>query len=119
MRRCLQGAAEIVLRSCESVVDATGGPVHLTTELRGELDSVVTQMACKGLRTLCLAVRDFAPGRPAGFFDQPPADGLTLCGLVGIKDPVRREVPDAVATCRWVHSALWNSYRTGARGDRI
>lgn len=40
------------------------------------------------------------PGRPAGFFDQPPAHELTLCCLVGINDPVRKEVPEAVATCR-------------------
>jgi len=89
-----------VLKVCESVVDASGRPVQLTDSLREELESSVTQMACKGLRTLCLAVRDFPPDRPAGFFDQSPADGLTLCCLVGIKDPVRKEVPDAVATCR-------------------
>lgn len=37
--------------------------------------------------------------RPADFFDTPPDRDLTLCCVVGIKDPVRKEVPGAVRTC--------------------
>ena len=81
----------MVLKVCENVVDRSGRPVQLTEELRKELESAVTEMACKGLRTLCLAVRDFAPSRPDGFFDEPPAQELTLCCLVGIKV---RALPD-------------------------
>lgn len=81
----LQGASEMVLEVCESVVDKSGGPVQLTDEVRKDLQKAVTQMACKGLRTLCLAVRDFQPDRPDGFFDEPPTQELTLCSLVGIK----------------------------------
>lgn len=80
-----QGASEMVLKVCESVVDSSGGPVQLSDQLRKDLEEAVTQMACKGLRTLCLAVRDFPPDRPEGFFDEPPAEELTLCCLVGIK----------------------------------
>ena len=80
-----QGASEMVLQVCESVVDSSGGPVQLSDKIRKELEEAVTQMACKGLRTLCLAVRDFPQDRPAGFFDEPPTEELTLCCLVGIK----------------------------------
>lgn len=75
----------MVLRVCESVVDGTGRPVQLEAKVRKEVEEAVTQMASKGLRTLCLAVRDFPPDRPAGFFDEPPTEALTLCCLVGIK----------------------------------
>lgn len=35
------------------------------------------------------------------FDDMANVDGaLTLLAIVGIKDPVRKEVPDAVATCQ-------------------
>lgn len=75
----------MVLKVCESVVDSTGRPVQLSDDLRKELNEAVTEMASKGLRTLCLAVRDFPPDRPSGFFDEPPTQELTLCCLVGIK----------------------------------
>ena len=81
----MQGASEMVLKVCENAVDSTGRPVQLSDDLRKELDKAVTEMASKGLRTLCLAVRDFPPERPAGFFDEPPTQELTLCCLVGIK----------------------------------
>ena len=81
----MQGAAELVLQQCESVVDASGRPVLLSQGLREELMTCITQMASTGLRTLCLAVRDFAADKPPGFFEEPPADDLTLCCLVGIK----------------------------------
>jgi P-type Ca2+ transporter type 2C len=40
------------------------------------------------------------PTRPATFFEEPPDRNLTVCCIVGIKDPVRKEVPGAVATCK-------------------
>lgn len=54
-------------------------------------------------RTLqALGYTDFPehdPQRPADFFETPPDRDLTLCCIVGIKDPVRKEVPGAVRTC--------------------
>ncbi len=75
----------MVLKVCESVVDGTGRPVQLSDDLRKELNEAVKEMASKGLRTPCLAVRDFPPDRPSAFFDKPPTEELTLCCLVGIK----------------------------------
>lgn len=42
------------------------------------------------------------PLRPENFFDDPDNTdrNLIILAIVGIKDPVRREVPDAVATCK-------------------
>ncbi|EFN50910.1 hypothetical protein CHLNCDRAFT_59377 [Chlorella variabilis] len=72
-------------------------------EMREELYRIVTEMASTGLRTLCLAYTDYAkedPSRPADYFEQPHEENLTALCIVGIKDPVRKEVPDAVATCQ-------------------
>ena len=33
-------------------------------------------------------------------WDNPPEDNMTLVALVGIRDPLRPEVPGAVATCQ-------------------
>jgi hypothetical protein len=32
------------------------------------------------------------PSRPADYFDTPPDKDITVCCIVGIKDPVRKEV---------------------------
>lgn len=40
------------------------------------------------------------PRRPADFFKEPQEFNLTATCIVGIKDPVRKEVPEAVATCQ-------------------
>ena len=75
----------MVLMRSESVVDGSGSPALLTAELRGHLEAEITRMASSGLRTLCLAVRDFDTSKPLAFFDEPPNQELTLCCLLGIK----------------------------------
>lgn len=55
---------------------------------------VVTAMASRGLRCICLAYADYPaddPSRPPDFFTDPERaeTGLTAAAIVGIKDPVR------------------------------
>ena len=98
-----KGAAEIVLQHCVGMVNAEGQVVPMTAELQDELLAMLTAMASRGLRMLCLSYRDFPlvdPGRPEDFFAMPHEEQLTALCFVGIKDPVRREVPAAVATCQ-------------------
>jgi haloacid dehalogenase-like hydrolase len=55
-----------------------------------------------GSRAQVLGYTDFPKddaSRPADFFDEPPDRDLTVTCIVGIKDPVRQEVPGAVRTC--------------------
>ena len=53
-------------------------------------------MADGGLRVLALAYRPVA----AGYEPRRLEHDLTLTGLVGLDDPARPEVPDAIARCR-------------------
>jgi hypothetical protein len=60
-------------------------------------------MASRGLRCICLTMRDFPavdPGRPTDFFEDADRvdDGLTCMAIVGIKDPVRCV---CVCVCVW------------------
>ena len=82
-----QGAAEIVLRSCTKVVSAEGSTIPLTSSMRAELEEVTTDMASRGLRTLCMTYRDFPANveRPADFFETPPDSELICCAITGIK----------------------------------
>ncbi len=99
-----KGAAEIVVRRCVAAYAPGGGPpTPLDDRDRDALIEEVTGMAATGLRTICLAQKDVPASSllPGGAPPEKPfEDGLTLMGIVGIKDPVRGEVPAAVATCQ-------------------
>ncbi|XP_036620352.1 plasma membrane calcium-transporting ATPase 1-like, partial [Trichosurus vulpecula] len=64
--------------------------------------TVIEPMASEGLRTICLAFRDFPAGEPEPEWDNENdiVTGLTCIAVVGIEDPVRPEVPDAIRKCQ-------------------
>jgi len=98
-----KGASEIVVERCVSYFDENGVITSLNPSKKEEILQYVTEMAARGLRTIGLAYTDFPsedPSRPETFFDNAPDNNLTLMAVVGIKDPVRKEVPDAVLTCQ-------------------
>ncbi len=63
-----------------------GSVVPLGAEQRAELNEVVTQMANRGLRTLCLSYTDFpAEGNPPDFLEKSYDENLVAICIVGIK----------------------------------
>jgi len=67
------------------------------------LSDVVSGMASKALRTLCLAYRDIPREMvPLDWEGQEGAmvDHMICVGVVGIQDPVRPEVPDCIRSCQ-------------------
>lgn len=64
---------------------------------------VIEPMASEGLRTICLAYRDFsaADGEPDWDSENDILTGLTCICVVGIEDPVRPEVSVAHESWRW------------------
>lgn len=69
---------------------------------------VVEPMASEGLRTICLAYRDFpaSEGEPNWDNEGHILTGLTCIAVVGIEDPVRPEVglPCLYTSARTVHT---------------
>ena len=55
--------------------------------MRTELEEATTDMASRGLRTLCMTYRDFPANveRPTDFFETPPDSELICCAITGIK----------------------------------
>ncbi|CAL2267500.1 unnamed protein product [Prunus armeniaca] len=98
LRAHTKGASEIVLASCEKVINANGEIVPLDKASINHLEVTIEQFACEALRTLCLAYVElengFSPQNPI------PVSGYTCIGIVGIKDPVRPGVKESVAICR-------------------
>jgi Ca2+ transporting ATPase len=116
-----KGASEIVLAKCAFFLGPNGETLALSKEKIDEIvRTVVEPMASNGLRTICVAYRDFKPVRDRETFgeeanvkyfdlDTPNWDAtdeseiisdLTCLCLVGIEDPVRAEVPEAIRKCQ-------------------
>jgi len=105
-----KGASEIILGRVASVMDATGVIHPMEDSERGNLtDKVINKFAKDAMRTIALAFKD-VEGFPTDDLDEEiqNADGtaafcaetgLTLVGIVGIEDPLRKEVPGAIQKC--------------------
>ncbi|MGW3106849.1 cation-translocating P-type ATPase [Streptomyces sp. NPDC001100] len=95
LRACVKGAPQELLVRC-TAVDWKGERRPLTEELRAAVIAANDELASQGLRVLAAASRDLPDGRPTQ--DETESD-LTLLGLVGMLDPPRPEVRDAVDAC--------------------
>ncbi|XP_049428986.1 plasma membrane calcium-transporting ATPase 1-like [Epinephelus fuscoguttatus] len=98
-----KGASEILLRKCCKILIADGQAKAFKPRDRDDLvKKVIEPMASEGLRTICLAYRDFpaSDGEPDWEDEAHILTGLTCIGVVGIEDPVRPEVPDAIRKCQ-------------------
>ena len=91
-----KGAPEAVLPLCKAI-RSTGEVRPLGAAEEQEIMTAVDTLAARGLRVLALARREV---------DALPATAtvaeleMEFLGLVGMADPVRPEVPEAVARCR-------------------
>lgn len=98
-----KGASEIILKKCFKILSANGEAKVFRPRDRDDIiKTVIEPMASEGLRTICLAFRDFPAGEPEPDWDNENdiVTGLTCIAVVGIEDPVRPEVPDAIKKCQ-------------------
>ncbi|XP_062276414.1 plasma membrane calcium-transporting ATPase 1-like isoform X4 [Scomber scombrus] len=98
-----KGASEILLRKCCKILTASGEVKAFKSRDRDDLvTKVIEPMASEGLRTICLAYRDFpsADGEPDWDDEGQILNGLICIAVVGIEDPVRPEVPEAIRKCQ-------------------
>ncbi|XP_073794585.1 plasma membrane calcium-transporting ATPase 3b isoform X4 [Danio rerio] len=97
-----KGASEIVLKKCSSILGTNGEARNFRPRDRDEMvKKVIEPMACEGLRTICIGYRDL-PGDPEPEWENEAeiVTDLTCIAVVGIEDPVRPEVPDAIRKCQ-------------------
>lgn len=92
----LKGAPEIVFGKCTSVLDATG--VQAADAYREIVEKQLLDYQNQAMRTLGFAYKVFE-SEPAESIETLVAEGLTFLGITAISDPVRPDVPAAVAKC--------------------
>ncbi|KAG0348933.1 hypothetical protein BG004_003650 [Podila humilis] len=121
-----KGASEIIMKRCDMILQISsntveGAPIsekdrmaevteiELVGDLQTQVHKTIISYATQSLRTIGIAYRDFESWPPPGV--QLNADGevpfasvaesnLTLVGIVGIEDPLRDGVPEAVLACQ-------------------
>jgi Ca2+-transporting ATPase len=98
----VKGASEIVLRCCNRVLSKSGKILPMTPELHQWYEKLIASYADEALRTICCAIKPVAPGQSGVESDGTIVDDkdLVLVMLFGILDPLRPEVPAAVARCQ-------------------
>ncbi|XP_056381260.1 plasma membrane calcium-transporting ATPase 2 isoform X8 [Hyla sarda] len=97
-----KGASEIILKKCSKILNEVGEPRLFKPRDRDEMvKKVIEPMASDGLRTICIAYRDFPQSpEPDWENENDIVADLTCVTVVGIEDPVRPEVPEAIRKCQ-------------------
>ena len=109
-----KGASEIILSKCAFILKDGGRPEKFSMPARDRcIKDVIEPMARDGLRTIAIAYRDFVPSKaeinqvhiepgamPNWDDEAKIVDNLTCVCIVGIEDPVRPEVPEAIRKCQ-------------------
>ncbi len=91
----VKGAPDRVLERCSTQTSADGGREPLDRDRWLER---IDELGAQGLRVLAAARRTADAGATT-VVAEDVADGLELCGLVGIVDPPRPEAIEAIAEC--------------------
>jgi len=92
-RIAVKGAPEAVLEVATQVATEDGAEA-LSDAARKDWEARVETLAAEGYRMLAFAERQ------SDNAEADPYEGLTLLGLVGLEDPPRDDVPDAIERCR-------------------
>ncbi|KAI9201497.1 hypothetical protein LWI28_024305 [Acer negundo] len=94
-----KGAPESIISRCTNILCNDGGStVPMTTNIRAELEARFNSLAGKEtLRCLALAFKQMPMGQQTLSYDNEK--GLTFIGLVGMLDPPRDEVKNAMLSC--------------------
>ncbi|XP_065316419.1 plasma membrane calcium-transporting ATPase 2-like isoform X2 [Gordionus sp. m RMFG-2023] len=114
-----KGASEIILKKCKYSFSTNGTVVPFSqADMEKTINSVIEPMAADGLRTIGIAYKDLVPAgtlskqKPTGNQeeysqeldwdkdDEKILKDFTLLAVMGIQDPVRPEVPEAIRKCQ-------------------
>ncbi|XP_031098445.1 putative calcium-transporting ATPase 13, plasma membrane-type [Ipomoea triloba] len=93
-----KGAAEMILGMCSNYYDLEGNKKSLDGNERAKFEEMIQGMAASSLRCIAFAHKQVSETH-VSIADN--SHGLTLLGLVGLKDPCRDGVKKAVESCQF------------------
>ncbi|EEY22033.1 plasma membrane calcium-transporting ATPase [Verticillium alfalfae VaMs.102] len=112
-RLLVKGASEIVVAQCSELFgqpSTDASLVSMTVDNHKMVNGLIESYASRSLRTIGLAYKDFPqwPPRTAHRGDADKNEihfedlfrNMVFVGMVGIQDPLREGVPEAVRTCQ-------------------
>jgi magnesium-transporting ATPase (P-type) len=102
VRVYVKGASEYILHSCTKYLNSEGEENKMNDSKRLELEQVIHSMAKQALRTLVLAHKDIEASQLPPDWEKNPPDTSDLCCdcVLGIIDPIRPDVVEAVSTAQ-------------------
>ncbi|KAJ1548049.1 plasma membrane calcium, partial [Nowakowskiella sp. JEL0078] len=105
-----KGASEIILSGCTHFVDSFGKVQIISQEERTRFEKIINTFASQALRTIALSMKPVSSDNYAEKVksteqeesepDDSDLSNLIYLGVVGIQDPLRPEVPEAVSMCQ-------------------
>ncbi|MGQ9743478.1 MAG: cation-translocating P-type ATPase [Candidatus Bathycorpusculaceae bacterium] len=93
----MKGAPEIVLERCTKIL-SKGKVRKITQEDREKILKINEAMAMQALRNLGFAYKELPES--VATFDEKIENEMTFVGIMGMIDPPREEVKDAISLCR-------------------
>ncbi|XP_021819005.1 putative calcium-transporting ATPase 13, plasma membrane-type [Prunus avium] len=99
-----KGAAEMILAMCTNYYNASGLVINMDDNAKMRFEQIIQGMAASSLRCIAFAHKEILAEEQVDERDHKALlkeDGLTLLGLVGLKDPCRRGVKEAVGDCQY------------------
>ncbi|XP_061991781.1 putative calcium-transporting ATPase 13, plasma membrane-type [Rosa rugosa] len=96
-----KGAAEMIVDMCSSYYDASGVTSELGEDERKQFKKIVQGMAASSLRCIAFAHKQVRESNDENDSKMLEEHNLILLGLVGLKDPCRPGVREAVQACQF------------------
>lgn len=98
------GSVNEIIKCCSKLFTKECTEIDLTPQIKDGLETEIKKANAKALRTLGMAYKVLAPGEggedhfeiATGELYRVEQSGLTFCGFLGLKDPLREGVREAV-----------------------
>ncbi len=92
-----KGAPDVLFGRCRAILTESGRVKRLDAQTRARLEEINREMARGALRVLAVGMRVHAGEKRR--FDEGDERDLTFIGMMGMEDPIREEVPNAIRAC--------------------
>ena len=105
LRLHVKGASEVVSGYCKNYLTISGKSKIIDSVILNSIYATIREMTQNALRVIAIAYKDLDNNADiekldTNGFPELEKSELTLIALIGIRDPIRTEVPNAVQACQ-------------------